>query len=109
MFVRHWWNKNGTVRVRSTSIFTDIGIDIVGVFRIDGKSEDAQKLKLSAVARRAGTVADEIEKLRPMATVIGGFVQATDVGTSVNGVLIIWIIEMPSTKPPAPMATFCHV
>jgi len=74
-------------------VLADIGINIVGVFRIDGKAQHTNQLLLGAVTRSAGIITDDIEKLRPRLPVFCGFVQTADICAGVNDILIVQIVE----------------
>ncbi len=84
-----------------SGIFTDHGVKVVGVFGVDGETENAEFLELGSVTGARRIVADEIEQLGPVGPVVDGLKEAARVGACVDNVGIMGIVEDAIDKPTA--------
>ena len=76
-----------------------IGVKVVGVFGVDGEAENADFLVLGSVSGAGGVVADEIEQLGPVGSVVDGLIEAADVGAGIDDVLVMGIVEDAIDEP----------
>ena len=82
-----------------SGVFADHGVEVIGVFGVDGEAEDAEFLELGSVAGAGSVVADPIEQLGPVGAVVDGFKESAHIGARVDDVLIMGIVEDAVDEP----------
>ena len=82
-----------------SGIFPDVGINVVGILRVDGEAEDAEFLILRPISRASRVVADEIEQLGPGGSVVDSLKKSANVGACIDNIDIMGIVEDAIDEP----------